>query len=95
LGYELGFTINPRGPLMFNSIPLSDVKDPGRPTWIPDSLVNDPLMVLPRYWDTDALNHLAEVIQIGQAAAAFAGQNKAAEMEYYDIVCAAALGPIP
>jgi len=95
LGYELGFTINPRGPLMFNWVPLSDAKDPGRPSWIPEGPVNDPLMVLPRYWDTDAINHLAEVIQIGQAAAAFAGQNKAAEMEYYDIVCAAALGPIP
>jgi len=95
LGYQLGFTINPRGPLMFNWVSLSDAKDPSRPSWIPEGPVNDPLMVLPRYWDTDAINHLAEVIQISQVAAAYAGQNKATELEYYDIICTATLGPIP
>jgi hypothetical protein len=92
LGYQLGFTINPRGPLMFNWVPLSDASRPSR---IPEGPVNDPLMVLPRYWDTDAIDHLAEVIQIGQAAAAYSGQNKATELEYYDIVCAPSLGAIP
>jgi hypothetical protein len=95
MGYQLGFTINPRGPLMFNWIPLSDAKDPSRPSWIPDGPVNDPLMVLPRYWDTDAITHVDKVIQIGQDAAAYAGQNKAIELEYYDIVCTPTLGPIP
>ena len=91
----MGFTINPRGPLMFNWIPLSDARDPSRPSWIPKVRSTDPLMVLPRYWDTDAISHLAEVIQIGQAAAAYAGQNKVIELEYYDIVCAASLGAHP
>jgi hypothetical protein len=51
-------------------------------------------MVLPRYWDTDAVIHLDEVIQIGQEAAAYAESNKATELEYYDIVCAPGYGPI-
>ena len=95
LGYRLGFTVNPRGPIMFNWVPLSDAKDPLRPSWIPDGPVNDPLMVLPRYWDTDAIIHLNEVIQIGQESAAYAEQNKATELEYYDIVCAPTYGVIP
>jgi hypothetical protein len=95
LGYQLGFTTNPRGPVMFNWVPLADMPDPARPTWIPEGPVNDPLMVLPRYWDTDAIIHINDVIQVGQEASAYAEQNKAIEQEYYDIVCAAKDGPIP
>jgi peptidoglycan/xylan/chitin deacetylase (PgdA/CDA1 family) len=95
VGYRLGFTVNPRGPLMFNWVPLADAGDPSRPTWIPEGPVNDPLMVLPRYWDTDAALHLNEVIQISQEAAAYAAQVKAPELEYYNIVCEAKYGPIP
>jgi hypothetical protein len=95
LGYRLGFTINPRGPLMFNWIPLSDINDPQRPSWAPEGSANDPLLVLPRYWDTDASIHLDDVVQMGQEAAAYAEQNKATELEYYDIVCAPHYGPIP
>jgi hypothetical protein len=32
---------------------------------------------------------------MGNEAAAYAEQNKAVELEYYDIVCAPTLGPIP
>jgi len=95
LGYQLGFTVNPRGPLMFDWVPLSDVNDPWRPSWIPEDSVNDPLLVLPRYWDTDAIIHLDEVTQISQEAAVYAEQNKATELEYYDIVCSPTYGPIP
>jgi hypothetical protein len=95
LSYRLGFTVNPRGPVMFNWVPLADKVDEERPTWIPEGPVNDPLMVLPRYWDTDAIKHISEVIQAGQEASAYAGENKALEMEYYDIACAAHYGPIP
>ncbi len=95
LGYQLGFTTTPRGPLMFDWIPLSDVGDPMRPSWVPEGSVNDPLLVLPRYWDTDAVKHIANVVQMGQEAAAYADQNKATELEYYDIVCSAQYGPIP
>jgi hypothetical protein len=95
LGYRLGFTVNPRGPLMFNWVPLADTLDPQRLTWIPEGPVHDPLLVLPRYWDTDASIHITDVMQVGQEAAAYAEQNKATELEYYDIVCAARYGSIP
>jgi hypothetical protein len=95
LGYRLGFTVNPRGPLMFNWVPIVDLLDPQRPSWIPEGPVNDPLMVLPRYWDTDALLHVDQVIQVGQEAAAYADQNKAIDLEYYDIACRLRYGPIP
>jgi hypothetical protein len=94
-GYRLGFTDLPRGPIMFNWIPLDDAYDPMRPLWIPDGPVNDPRMVLPRFWAPDADKHIDEVRLIGNEAAAYAAQNKATELEYYDIVCAPILGPIP
>ena len=94
-GYRLGFTVNPRGPLMYNWVPQGDEKDPGRPYYIPEGAIGDPLMTLPRYWDIDARNHLDEVRRTGNEAAAYAEQNKATELEYYDIVCAPTYGPIP
>jgi hypothetical protein len=94
-GYQLGFTVNPRGPLMYNWIPLADKPDPGRPSWIAEGPVNDPLMVLPRYWDTNAGQYIDQVRQIGNQAAAYAGQEKATELSYYDIVCAPNYGPMP
>jgi hypothetical protein len=95
LGYQLGFTTNPRGPVMFNWVPLADIQDLQRPDWILDGPVNDPLMVLPRYWDTDAIIHINDVIKVGQEAAAYSEQNKAIELKYYDIVCAPLYGSIP
>jgi hypothetical protein len=95
LGYQLGFTVNPRGPLMYNWVPLADAFDDRRPSWLAEGPVNDPLMVLPRYWDTDAIIHLDEVTQISQEAAAYAEQNKTTELDYYDIVCSPTYGPIP
>jgi hypothetical protein len=93
-GYRLGFTINPRGPVMFNWVPLSDTKDPMRPSYIPEGAVNDPLMVLPRYWSTDAASRIDEVINIGDAAVAQAAANRDTELLYYDIMCKDTLGPI-
>jgi hypothetical protein len=95
LGYRLGFTINPRGPLMFNWVPLADQQDPARPVYIPEGPVNDPRMVLPRFWPQQVLPSLDAVRQIGEQAAGYAEQNKAVELDYYDIVCAPKLGPIP
>jgi hypothetical protein len=94
-GYKLGFTVNPRGPLMFNWVPLADQADPARPYSLADGPVNDPLMVIPRYWDVDARAHLDTVRQIGNQAVQYAQQNKATELEYYDIVCAPTYGAIP
>ena len=93
VGYHLGFTVNPRGPVMFNWVPLAD--SPTSAFDIAEGPVNDPLMVLPRYWDVDARAHLDTVANIGEQAAAFAQQNRAVEMEYYDIVCAPQYGAIP
>jgi hypothetical protein len=94
-GYKLGFTINPRGPIMYNWVPQADQIDPGRPAYLAEGPAGDPLMTLPRYWDTDVRAHLDEVRNIGKEAAAYAEQNKATELEYYDIMCAPKLGPIP
>ena len=95
LGYELGFTVNPRGPIMFNWVPLSDQKDEGRPSFLAEGYINDPLMTLPRYWNTDMRSHIDEIRIMGKEAAAYAEQNKAIELEYYDIVCAPTYGAIP
>ncbi len=94
-GYKVGFTINPRGPIMFNWVPQGDQADPQRPYYLPEGPIKDPLMLLPRYWDVDAGAHLDEVRIIGNQAAAYAQQNKATELEYYDIMCKPTLGPIP
>jgi hypothetical protein len=94
-GYRLGFTVNPRGPLMYNWIPLADHADPGRPSYLPEGPVGDPRMTLPRYWPYQVLPNLDTVRVIGNEAAAYAEQNKAVELEYYDIVCAPTYGPIP
>ena len=94
-GYQLGFTVNPRGPLMYNWIPLADQDDPQRPYFIPEGPVNDPLMTLPRYWPNQLLANLDTIRVMGNDAAAYAEQNKATELEYYDIVCAPAYGAIP
>lgn len=52
-------------------------------------------MTLPRYMDIIARDNIGAVIAIGEEAAAYAEQNKAAELEYYDIVCAPTYGAIP
>jgi hypothetical protein len=94
-GYRLGFTINPRGPVMYNWIPLADQPDPGRPAYLPEGYVNDPRMVIPRYWPYQVQANLDNVRNIGKEAAVYAEQNKATELEYYDIMCAPTLGQIP
>jgi len=94
-GYQMAFTVNPRGPTMFNWVPLTDIADPARPSYSPEGQVNDPLMVLPRFWDTDAVNYIDTVRQIGKEAKAYAEQNQGVELEYYDIVCKPIIGEIP
>jgi hypothetical protein len=95
LGYQLGFTSNLRGPVMYNWVPLADDVDPKRPMLIPEGAINDPLMTLPRYPAEQALDAIDSVRLIGQEAAAYAEANKTAELNYYDVVCKPALGPIP
>ena len=94
-GYRVGFTTHPRGPIMFNWVPLADANDPGRPAYVAEGYVNDPRMVLPRYWPSQVLENLDTVRIMGNEAAAYAEQVKPVELEYYDIVCAPSLGPFP
>ena len=94
-GYRIGFTINPRGPVMYNWVPLADAHDPARPIYLAEGQVNDPRMMLPRYWPYQVQANLDLVRTIGKDAAAYAEQNKAAELEYYDIMCAPDYGAIP
>jgi hypothetical protein len=86
-GFKVGFTVNPRGPLLYNWIPLADEYNPKRPTFMAEGPMQDPLMVLPRYWSTDAIWHIDRVRQVGDEAAAEAHRNRSLELEYYDIVC--------
>ena len=94
-GYRIGFTINPRGPVMYNWVPLADQRDPARPIYLEEGYVDDPRMVLPRYWPSQVQASLDTVRTIGNEAAAYAEQNKAVELEYYDIMCAPTYGMIP
>jgi hypothetical protein len=94
-GFRMGFTINPRGPVMYNWVPLADQADPARPAFMPEGYVNDPRLVMPRYWPYQVQANLDAVRNIGKDAAAYAEQNKATELEYYDIMCAPTMGPIP
>jgi hypothetical protein len=80
---------------MYNWIPLADQADPARPSYQPEGHVNDPRMVLPRYWPYQVGANLDAVRNIGNEAAAYAQQNKATELEYYDILCAPTMGQIP
>jgi peptidoglycan/xylan/chitin deacetylase (PgdA/CDA1 family) len=93
-GYRVGFTTNPRGPVMFNWVPLASQVDPAHTYWLPETEVNDPLMVLPRYWSIDAAYRIDDVIAIGDQAAEAAAQSKTTELDYYDIVCKPLLGEI-
>ncbi|MHC1784630.1 MAG: polysaccharide deacetylase family protein [Anaerolineaceae bacterium] len=95
LGYRLGFTVNPRGPVMFNWVPLNDAGDPARPSYLPEGSIEDPLMTLPRYWDTDATNQIDNVRIIGKEAAEQAELTKATELQYYDVMCKPVIGELP
>ncbi len=95
LGYKLAFTVNPRGPVMYNWIPQADAVSAASPLAIPETPAGNPLMTLPRYWAPNARNQLDTVRQISDQAIAYAEQGKATELDYYNIVCAPTYGPIP
>ena len=95
LGYKLGFTVNPRGPVMYNWIPQADTFNASNPLAIPETPAGNPLMTIPRYMDIAARENIDNVRVIGQEAKAYSEQSKAIELEYYDIVCAPTYGPIP
>ena len=76
-GLKLGFTIFPRGPLMYNWIPQGEE----------ELAVGDPLMVLPRYWSTTADSALNQAIVISEAAKQQAESVKADELLYLETYC--------
>jgi hypothetical protein len=94
-GYKLAFTVNPRGPIMYNWVPQADTFNQSNPAALPETPAGNPLMTLPRYWSINAGAELDTVRQISDQAASYAEQNKAVELEYYDIVCAPSHGQIP
>lgn len=94
-GYRVGFTTNPRGPVMYNWIPQADKVDPAHTFWLPEIGAGDPRMTLPRYWSSDAAYRIDDVAAIGEQAAEAAEKSKTAELEYYDIVCKSKTGEIP
>jgi hypothetical protein len=94
-GYHVGFTTNPRGPVMFNWVPLADAADPAMPSWLAEGSVGDPMMVLPRYWSLDAAYRLDDVANIGEEAMNAAAQTRQAELDYYNYYCRDISGEIP
>lgn len=76
-GYEVGFTVYSRGPLMFNWIPLGAT----------EAKVYDPLMVLPRFWSNTAVLYLERAVEISAQAKEFANLNKEIEYLWYKNYC--------
>jgi len=76
-GYKVGFTVFSRGPLMFNWIPLgaTEIK------------MNDPLLVLPRFWSNTAALYLEKAIDISAEAREFAQTNRPNEFRWYENYC--------
>jgi peptidoglycan/xylan/chitin deacetylase (PgdA/CDA1 family) len=76
-GYEIGFTVHARGPVMFNWIPLGES----------EIAMNDPLMVLPRYWSNSAYINLDQAVELSIQAEEFAQSNQADEYHWYQLFC--------
>jgi peptidoglycan/xylan/chitin deacetylase (PgdA/CDA1 family) len=76
-GFEVGFTVYSRGPLLFNWIPLGEQ----------ETAVGDPLMVLPRFWSTAADNALRDALEISEAAREAALAVRSDELAYYETYC--------
>lgn len=76
-GYKIGFTAYSRGPIMFNWVPLGQ----------PEIAMNAPLMLLPRFWSTGAVQALEEALLVSEEAKAYAGAAREVEQAYYDYYC--------
>jgi hypothetical protein len=76
-GYQVGFTVFSRGPLLFNWIPLG----------ADERAAADPLLVLPRYWSTAAIAALNDAVLVSQAAETFYARQKPVELAYYQQYC--------
>jgi hypothetical protein len=76
-GFKVGFTIFSRGPVLFNWIPQGEK----------EASMDDPLMVLPRYWSTAADVALISALEVSEAAKKDAEAVKEAELYYYNTYC--------
>jgi hypothetical protein len=76
-GYQLGFTVYARGPILFNWIPQGTQ----------ELAAGNPLMVLPRYWSTTAIAGLEEAVQVSQAAQAFYARQRTEDQAYFTQYC--------
>lgn len=83
-GYQLGFTAQARGPILFDWVPQGDE----------ELAAGDPLMTLPRYWSTSASTALYDAMLISDAVRQNAGDQKAADLAWYAANCSA-YPPIP
>ncbi len=77
IGYEIGFSAFSRGPLMFNWIPLGEK----------EIAMDDPLMVLPRYWSTSLDLSLENALSISEEARQAAAAVKDEELAYREFYC--------
>lgn len=84
LGYQLGFTVYSRGPIMFNWVPQGEQ----------ERAIGNPLLTLPRYWDTAAELNLRQAADAGDAAQEFARANYAAEAAWFAQNCGGQLPPL-
>jgi len=76
-GYQLAFTAYGRGPLFYNWIPLGEQ----------EAKMDDPLMVLPRFWSTSATVHLDEAVAMQEKMAAFTAENRSEEYRWFAAFC--------
>ena len=76
-GYEIGFTVFSRGPVMYNWIPLGEAEE----------AINDPLMVLPRAWSSAADVALIRALQISEHNETLAAEAMEQELLYYSLFC--------
>jgi hypothetical protein len=78
-GYQLGFTVRARGPILFNWIPQGDEEQPA----------GDPLLTLPRFWSTNAYNALYDAIRVSDEVRQNAEAQKPDELAWYKANCPA------
>ncbi|MQC26027.1 MAG: hypothetical protein DWG76_01065 [Chloroflexi bacterium] len=80
-GFQLGFTVQSRGPILFNWIPQGEK----------ERAIEAPLMLLPRFWSSAATLNLTQTVETSEAAIAFAKENYASEAAWYLANCGGTL----
>lgn len=84
VGYEIGFTVHSRGPILFNGIPQGEEEID----------IRNPLMTLPRFWSSATLLNLDQSVRASEEALSFAIENYSAEADWFSQNCGAELSPL-